>query len=592
MNSSDLIEVILKQLRQPLWDNWYIQEKIGSGSFSAVYRITAKRLSRTDVSAVKIEPLVPADDSYTDEARRRRLIEERRQLAVNESNIMFSLRDCPNIVSYQEEDLREFYIDGHFEGYCFLIRMEYLSCLSDLIKEKKFDFSEKNVRKVAADIGNGLLAAHDKGIIHRDLKPGNFFCDNRGVYKLGDFNISKKADISGTFAGTNGYLAPEVYLARSNAGARYGKQADIYSFGICLYQLMNDMYMPFEKELLSIEEAIDRRMSGAPLPPPQNASQQLARIILKACAFDPAQRYRTLRELLDDLNKAPESGTAFSGSRTTLRLPQHQGFDSGANPFHKNAPAAAKPRPEAPASRPMPQQERKRTVVKPEKHINPVPVAAFLLTLIAVSAIGFTAYKLSGSEKSRSSGSTGGKITEISANMDMLSIGLHEDVDITSVTFPDSISRNAAELDSLLQTGYEMTSTLYATNDQLVITVNDDADEKLKWDAPEALIVSADKSGDDYNITFNAENYLGRDAVCKVVFYCDDQSVYKEIQVNITNDGPFQDEVMMRSSDPDIISIYEENGGQNYKINSAGTAVINWIYNGEIKYSKEVTVTD
>ena len=137
-----------------------------------------------------------------------------------------------------------------------------------------------------------------------------------------------------------------------------------------------------------------------------------------------------------------------------------------------------------------------------------------------------------------------------------------------------------------------MTSTLYATNDQLVITVNDDADEKLKWDAPEALIVSADKSGDDYNITFNAENYLGRDAVCKVVFYCDDQSVYKEIQVNITNDGPFQDEVMMRSSDPDIISIYEENGGQNYKINSAGTAVINWIYNGEIKYSKEVTVTD
>ncbi len=589
MANSELIAEVIRQIKQPLWDNWYIQEKIGSGAYSAVYRVTAKRMSRTDVSAMKIEPLVPPDDIYPDEERRRRAVEERRQLAINESNIMFSLRNCPNIVAYQDEMVREFSIDGKFAGYYFLIRMEYLTGVSDLLKTRKFDLSEKNVRKLAADIGAGLKAAHDQNIIHRDVKPGNFFVSQDGTYKLGDFNISKRTSESGTFAGTNGYLAPEVYFARSSQYARYNSQADIYSFGISLYQMMNDMYMPFEKEM-QLSDAIDKRMNGAPLPPPSNASPGFAKVILKACAYNTVNRYKSMDQFLKDLSGAGNSPVSSETTRSqaTVLLEQDRPLPP-VNPFAALA-AQSGDRSETKSSGNKP---RKRTVEKAESSINPVPIFAVLLLILAAAAVGLTIFLLSRSSSSDNDSSTGPMpITELDANLDSLSIGLYEDIEITDVTFPDTISRHGAENDVQLQTGYSMNSTLYALNDQLVITVNDDADEELQWDTPEDLKVSAKKDGDSYRITFNAERYLGRDAVCKVVFYGSEKGVYKEIQVNVTNDGPFQDQVVMRSADPDIISIYEENGGENYKIHSTGTATINWIYNGEIKFTKKIKVTD
>ena len=146
MDKKELADIILGQIKQPLWDNWYIEDEIGTGSYSSVYRIKAERLNRTDISAVKIEPIVPAENTLHDKEKKRRSLEQRRNLAVNEADIMFRLKGCPYIVEYQEEDIRELYIDGRLEGYYFLIRMEYLDCVTDLIKERKFDFSEKNIK--------------------------------------------------------------------------------------------------------------------------------------------------------------------------------------------------------------------------------------------------------------------------------------------------------------------------------------------------------------------------------------------------------------------------------------------------------------
>ena len=66
----------------------------------------------------------------------------------------------------------------------------------------------------------------------------------------------------------------------------YSAQADIFSLGICLYQLMNNGLFPFEDKVLT-EEAIDKRMDGEEIPPPSNASESFSKIILKACSFDP-----------------------------------------------------------------------------------------------------------------------------------------------------------------------------------------------------------------------------------------------------------------------------------------------------------------
>lgn len=302
MNTNDIIDEILRQIKQPLWENWYIKQKIGSGAFSAVFKVEAQRSERrTMVSALKIEPITADGKQFIDDQRKKNYIENKKRSAETEAEIMYNLRKCQYIVSYEEEDIRELYINGVFEGYYYLIRMEYLTAIATLIQTKKFDFSEQNIINLAKHIGKGIKAAHSLGIIHRDIKLDNFFVDEVGTYKLGDFNISKKTGAARTFAGTPGYLAPEIYRAKSNIDAVYTSQADIYSFGICLYQLANDLLFPFEDEL-DLENAIDKRMSGVTLPPPKNASSEFAEIILKACEFDSEKRYKTVEDMLDDIS--------------------------------------------------------------------------------------------------------------------------------------------------------------------------------------------------------------------------------------------------------------------------------------------------
>lgn len=329
-------KAIMAEIKQPLWENWYIVEELGSGASSVVYRIEAKRENRTDVSALKVEPITLDDVMYLDEDRKKAYLEKKRQAAVNETTIMYKLKKCPYIVGYEDETIMKL---QNTEGYVLLIRMEYLTCLQTMVKEKRFDRSEANVLKLAADIGSGLKAAHDNGIIHRDVKPANFFVSEDNVYKLGDFNISKSSASARSFAGTEGYIAPEIYKAKQSVDNSYTNQADIYSLGICIYQLMNDYCFPFEDGCL-VEEAIDRRMNGDQLPPPKNASPEFAAIILKACAYDPKDRYQSAEEMVNDINALRFGGSTSSTINSNTYDPgiyRNTFSDSPANPFSQHS---------------------------------------------------------------------------------------------------------------------------------------------------------------------------------------------------------------------------------------------------------------
>lgn len=168
--------------------------------------------------------------------------------------------------------------------------MELLTNVYDMMKTGSFDFSESNVMKLALGICQGLKAAHDINVIHRDIKPANFFVSASGEYKLGDFNIAKQTSSTRSFAGTDGYIAPEVYRAKTDAFSSYTKQADIYSLGICLYQIMNNGLFPLENDKCSVDDAIDMRMQNHPFDAPVNASPAFASVIMKACAFDTMHR--------------------------------------------------------------------------------------------------------------------------------------------------------------------------------------------------------------------------------------------------------------------------------------------------------------
>ena len=97
-------------------------------------------------------------------------------------------------------------------------------------------------------------------------------------------------------------MAPEVYK-----GEAYGASVDIYSLGIVLYRFMNNNRAPFLPpyptpiKYADRESAMARRIKGETLPAPANADEALSRVILKACAYKPEDRYRSAADMRRDL---------------------------------------------------------------------------------------------------------------------------------------------------------------------------------------------------------------------------------------------------------------------------------------------------
>ena len=108
-------------------------------------------------------------------------------------------------------------------------------------------------------------------------------------------------------------MAPEVYK-----GEQYSSSVDIYSLGLVLYTLLNNnriAFLPPYPQQISYrdnEEALAKRLSGAPITPPCNASASLGAAIIKACSYRAEDRYKTATEfknaLIDEWNVLVQSG--------------------------------------------------------------------------------------------------------------------------------------------------------------------------------------------------------------------------------------------------------------------------------------------
>lgn len=161
---------------------------------------------------------------------------------------------------------------------------------------------EQEVLKLAYDIGNALQRAHDRNILHRDIKLENiFYSPKKQQYKLGDFGIAKmtKDGFASTVAFTKGYAAPEVKGIWEDD--KYDNTADIYSYGIMLFILMNNMKFPGSD---TYNVNADMQYSkGYIVPRPENASEQFYQIIAKLCMFDPDLRYQSMEEVLADIGR-------------------------------------------------------------------------------------------------------------------------------------------------------------------------------------------------------------------------------------------------------------------------------------------------
>jgi serine/threonine protein kinase/Tol biopolymer transport system component len=300
--------------------HYQIVERLGGGGMGVVYKARDLRLDRT----VALKFL----------AAQRGAPEEQKRRFIREAKAASSL-DHPNICTIFEigetEDGALFIAMAFYEG----------ETLRDRLVRGPLAVAE--AVEIAAQIAAGLARAHERGIVHRDVKPANVILTADGQVKLLDFGIAKLSDQSrltraGTAMGTTAYISPEQFF-----GELAGPPADIWSLGVLLYQSVTGR-LPFEaaseKEMArAIVEQEPRPLAvlRTGVPP------ALQRIVSRALAKRPADRYARMEALRDDLRSlaaemaVPES---VDEDRTLLEVPAAAASRSGTREAALLAPTA------------------------------------------------------------------------------------------------------------------------------------------------------------------------------------------------------------------------------------------------------------
>ena len=238
-------------------DRYRLLSVAGRGTCSTVYR--AESLTTGRISALKV-----FDDP---------------EIFRRESEVITRLDGCPNIPRlYETGDI--------WYSMQFLNRFRFKGCVDE---------------KTAVDIGISVCGAldglHEAGYVHGDISPRNIMFDDVGTAYLCDFSHSVK--IGGESLGTNAFSAPEVKNGRAVSA-----RSDVYSLGMLLYRLIEGAF-PFVRDAVPLfgeeEKALNMIASGVPVPRPAKCSGPLADIIIKALAYDPDDRYKTINDFRTDL---------------------------------------------------------------------------------------------------------------------------------------------------------------------------------------------------------------------------------------------------------------------------------------------------
>lgn len=262
---------------------------LGRGGMGVVYRARDLSLHR-EVALKTLRPDRVAEPEY-----QKRAMREAR---------MASRLSHPNIVRV----LDVFEVDG-----LPAIVMELVEgpSLRSVLDHNKGGLPLDRILDLAIDVARALGAAHAAGVLHRDVNPNNILLVPDGRALLADFGLARRsprgdgapettdltsATDSGHVVGTPGYMAPEQLLGRPLDG-----RTDIFAFGVVLYEMCTGTraFAP-----ASGGELIDGTLHGEPTPIGRlryGLPEELERIVRKAMAKRPDERYQEAKELEADL---------------------------------------------------------------------------------------------------------------------------------------------------------------------------------------------------------------------------------------------------------------------------------------------------
>ena len=275
-----------------------VGERLGKGGMGEVYRAEDTRLKRS-VALKRLSVHLRSDPLY-----RRRLEEEAEHASrLNDAHVAA-------IYDVIEE-----------QGEIFLV-MEFVEG-QNLRQRLQEPTSLKQFLGIAVQSAQALVAAHEHGIVHCDIKPENIMLTPDGQVKILDFGVAKyfprsdqstTVDRSSAVNGTPAYMSPEVLLERPPDG-----RADIFSLGVVFYEVLAGHH-PFLA--LGFVATSDRIRSETPAPIHTFNSEvpkELEKLVNKAMAKEPGQRYASTRELLEELRLIEVAMTPTGLSRLLPR---------------------------------------------------------------------------------------------------------------------------------------------------------------------------------------------------------------------------------------------------------------------------------
>lgn len=269
---------------QTLGGRYKIEEILGQGGMSAVYRASDPNLHRT--VAVKI---IHSHLSNNEEFLRR--FEE-------EASSVAQLRH-PNIIQV---------FDFNHEGNVYYMVMEYIPGETLFTRLKRLNRASRRLPyaetlRYAINICDAADYAHKRSMIHRDIKPANIMLDLNGQAILMDFGIAKivggqQHTASGAVLGTALYMSPEQIR-----GERFDYRTDIYSIGVTLFEMIHGR-TPYDAETTM---ALMMMHLNDPVPDLRlmhpDAPEGLVRAVEKAMAKDAGERFQSAAEMAAYLRK-------------------------------------------------------------------------------------------------------------------------------------------------------------------------------------------------------------------------------------------------------------------------------------------------
>ena len=250
---------------QKIIENYVLYEVVGSGQYGKVHRAINKKTNET--VAIKVIPLVKFNE-----------VPKLEEFTTNEIKNLGRI-DNPNVIKFIEmlKTANNMYLVYEF---CEGGTLENILSVRDHLPEHE-------ALKIFQHLLNACRTLYKENIMHRDIKPSNILI-SKGVIKLADFGFCKRvhssSELTLSMVGSPIYMAPEILR-----GFPYNIKADIWSLGVCLFELLFGMCPYEDKTLPGLISQFDSKQLTIPRDV-NNISQNTETLLRKLLTIEPKQR--------------------------------------------------------------------------------------------------------------------------------------------------------------------------------------------------------------------------------------------------------------------------------------------------------------